>query len=86
MKKIIFLIALAGILVFLNSCSTTGYVASEPSYVEFQRPDWVWNRQTNGYVHQNGYWHKPSRGRVYVSGSWKVTPQGHRWESGHWQR
>ena len=98
MKKFIFLISLAGIVLLLNSCTTSGYVASEPNYVEYSRParpsdlhvwidgDWVWNRQSNGYIRNSGHWQKPSRGRVYVSGNWEVTPQGHRWKSGHWQR
>ena len=98
MTKFIFLISFVGMLLFLDSCSTTGYVATEPEYVEYARParpsdlhvwidgDWVWNRQTSGYVRQNGYWQIPSRGRTYISGSWQTSPQGYRWESGHWER
>lgn len=98
MKKLFYLAGLAVVLLVLNGCSATGYVASEPAYVEYSRParpsslhvwvdgDWVYNRQTRLYVQNNGYWHRPNRGRVYVSGSWQTTPQGHRWQSGHWQR
>lgn len=98
MKKLFYLAGLAVVLLVLNGCSATGYVTSEPAYVEYSRParpsslhvwvdgDWVYNRQTRLYVQNNGYWHRPNRGRVYVSGSWQTTPQGHRWQSGHWQR
>jgi len=62
MKKFICLFSLAGMLMLLSSCTTTGYVASEPVYVEYARPappsklhiwvdgDWVYNRQTSVYV------------------------------------
>ena len=98
MKKIYFLASLAGILLLMSSCSTQGYVSSEPTYTESVRPqrpssmhvwidgDWVFNRQSRVYVHQNGYWQKPGRGRTYISGSWQSTPQGLRWQTGHWQR
>ena len=98
MKKFIFLISLAGVLLLLNSCSTTGYVATEPLYVEYTRPaapsnihvwvdgDWIYNRQTHVYVRQNGYWQKPSNGRTYVSGHWQVGPRGRSWAPGHWQK
>lgn len=98
MKKFVCLISLIGILLLLNSCSTTGYVATEPVYVETVRPaapsnlhiwvdgDWVYNRQTRVYVHKNGYWHNPTNGRVFVSGHWQVGPRGRSWVPGHWQR
>jgi len=98
MKKFIFLISFAGVLLLLNSCSTTGYVATEPAYVEYTRPappsnihvwvdgDWIYNRQTHVYVRQNGYWQKPNHGRTYVSGHWQVGPRGRSWAPGHWQR
>jgi hypothetical protein len=98
MKKIFYLVSLAGMMFIMNACTTSGYVSSEPAYVEYSRParpsdlhiwidgDWVWSRQTNGYVRSNGYWHKPNRTRTYISGSWRVTPQGHRWDKGHWQK
>ena len=98
MKKIVLLAGLAGMLLFMGSCSTQGYVSSEPTYTEYARPerpsnlhvwidgDWVYNRQTRLYVRHNGHWQIPSRGRTYISGNWKSTPQGLRWETGHWQR
>ena len=98
MKKIFFLGSLAIMLLTLGSCTTQGYVSSEPTYVEYARPerpsnlhiwidgDWVYNRQTQLYVRQNGHWQKPSRNRTYVTGSWQSTPQGLRWQSGYWRR
>jgi len=98
MKKFICLFSLAGMLMILNACTTTGYVASEPAYVEYQRPappsklhiwvdgDWVYNRRSSAYVRRDGYWHNPTNGRVYVSGHWVVGPRGRSWVPGHWQR
>jgi len=98
MKKLIFLASLAVMLLVLGSCSTPGYVTTEPTYTEYARPerpsdlhiwidgDWVYNRRTSLYVRQQGHWQKPSRGRTYIAGSWKSTPQGLRWENGRWQR
>jgi len=98
MKKLIFLFSLAGLLMILNSCTTTGYVASEPAYVEYARPappsnmhiwidgDWIYNRNTHVYMRKNGYWQRPGNGRTYVSGHWQVGPRGHSWAPGHWQR
>lgn len=96
-KRIIFLTSLAGIGLFFNGC-TAGYVATEPSYVEYSRPqrpsdlhvwidgDWVFNSQTHAYVQRNGYWEQPVQGRTYVSGSWQSTPKGKYWSKGHWQK
>jgi hypothetical protein len=96
-KKIIFVVGLAGIGFFLNSC-TAGYVATQPSYVEYSRPerpserhvwidgDWVYNRQSRAYEQRNGYWERPYQGRTYVSGQWQTTPKGKYWSKGRWQR
>lgn len=96
-KRIIILISLAGIGLFFNAC-TAAYVATEPSYIEYSRPqqpstfhiwiegDWVYNRQTQMYVQNSGYWEKPVQGRTYVSGHWQTTPRGKYWSKGHWQR
>jgi hypothetical protein len=98
MKKIIYLSSLAGILLFLSSCTAIGYVESEPAYVVYSRPappsslhvwidgDWVFNRQSHVYVQQQGYWSKRNRGRSYVSGHWQSTPKGKTWSKGHWQK
>ena len=98
MKKFIYLTGLAGILFLLKSCNTTGYVATEPTYVEIARPerpsnlhiwidgDWVYSRQTHTYMRKNGYWARPNHGRTYVSGHWQLTPRGRYWIPGHWQR
>ena len=97
-KKIILLAGVAGAGLFFNSCTTSGYVATEPVYVESVRTpqpstlhiwvdgDWVYSRQSHSYVQRNGYWSRPYQGRTYKSGYWETTPRGHRWESGHWQR
>jgi len=96
-KKILAVASIAGMGIFLNSCSA-GYVATQPSYNEYARPerpsnlhvwidgDWTYSRQTRAYVHQNGYWTKPSPNRVYVSGQWQTTPKGKYWSKGHWQK
>jgi hypothetical protein len=98
MKKLFYLVSLAGVLLILNACGTTGYVTSEPMYQEYSRPDrpsnlhiwidgdWIFNRQTHMYVRQNGHWQKSGRNRTYVSGSWQRDSQGLRWRKGHWQR
>lgn len=97
LKKLIFITSMAGIGLFLNGCST-GYVATEPSYVEYSRPqrpselhiwidgDWVFNSQTHAYVQRNGYWAAPDQRRVYVSGQWQTSPRGKYWSKGHWQK
>lgn len=97
LKKLFFLSSLAGIGLFFNGC-TAGYVATEPSYVEYSRPqrpsdlyiwidgDWVYNSQTHAYAQRNGYWERPSQGRTYISGSWQSTPRGKYWSRGHWQK
>lgn len=97
LKKLIFLSSLAGIGLFFNGC-TAGYVATEPSYVEYSRPqrpsdlhiwidgDWVFNNQTHAYVQRNGYWERPAQGRTYISGQWQSTPRGKYWSKGHWQK
>jgi hypothetical protein len=96
-KRMIILASLAGIGLFFNGC-TAGYVATEPSYVEYSRPqrpsdlhvwidgDWVFNGQTHAYVQRNGYWERPVQGRTYISGSWQSTPRGKYWSKGHWQK
>ena len=86
-KKLVYLTSLAGIVLFLNSCAA-GYVATEPTYVEYSRPqrpsdlhvwidgDWVFNRSTRVYVQKNGYWEQPRQNQTYVSGQWQTTPKG----------
>jgi hypothetical protein len=97
LKKIIVISSLAGIGLFLNSC-VTGYVVTEPSYVQVTRPqrpsvfhiwidgDWVWSRQSHAYVQRNGFWKKPNKGQVFITGSWQGTPRGKYWVPGHWER
>lgn len=97
LKKLIFMASLAGIGLFFNSCAA-GYVATEPSYVEYSRPqrpselhiwidgDWVFNSQTHAYTQRNGYWAAPNERRVYISGQWQTTPRGKYWSKGHWQK
>jgi hypothetical protein len=97
LKKFIYFISLAGLGIIFNSCAA-GYVASEPAYVEYDRPqrpssahiwingDWGYNRQSRIYVQKTGYWQQPGRGRSYVSGHWQSTPRGSRWNKGYWQK
>ena len=75
-----------------------GYVDTEPVYVEGIRPvrpsethiwidgDWIFSRQNNVYVRQEGHWDRPVQGKVYISGSWQTTPRGRHWNRGHWER
>jgi hypothetical protein len=86
-----------GLTIALNSCYG-GYVASEPDYVDYARPqrqydnqiwidgDWGWNSQTHLYVQKAGYWDSPRQGHTYVKGNWQTTQRGKSWNKGHWQR
>ncbi|NWJ49996.1 MAG: hypothetical protein HXX14_03940 [Bacteroidetes bacterium] len=97
LKKFIYIISLAGIGLFVNACTATGYVASEPTYVENERParpsdlhvwidgDWIWSNQTHVYVQRAGFWDRPRPGRIYVTGHWQATSRGNRWIKGYWQ-
>jgi hypothetical protein len=96
-RRFIFSICLIGIGLLFNSCMG-GYIATEPVYVENNRPprpsnlhiwidgDWIWSSQSHNYVHQNGYWEQPRENRTYVAGYWQTTSRGKNWKSGHWQR
>jgi hypothetical protein len=98
LKKIIYLTGLIGIGLFINACTATGYVASEPTYVESVRPprpsnlhvwidgDWIWSRQTHVYVQRTGSWERPRQGRTFIAGHWQTSPRGKYWVSGSWQR
>lgn len=98
MRKIFYIVSLTGIGLCINACTSTGYVSTEPSYVEYSRPaqpsslhvwingDWVYNQQNHEYVQKNGYWEKPRRNREHVSGHWQTSPQGTFWVSGRYQR
>jgi hypothetical protein len=97
MKIFSYMVLLIGVAVIFNSC-IGGYVASEPSYVQYDRPqrpsethiwidgDWNWNNQTHVYVQKSGYWDKPRQGQSYVAGSWQSTSRGKSWSKGHWQK
>jgi hypothetical protein len=97
LKKFYIIVSLFGTGILLNSCST-GYVATQPSYIEYSRPerpsnlhiwidgDWSYNHQSRTYIQQRGYWEKPSPNRIYVSGQWQTTPKGKYWSKGHWQK
>lgn len=97
MKIFSYMVLLVGITIIFNSC-LGGYVASEPSYVEYDRPqrpsethiwidgDWNYNNQTHLYVQKAGYWDRPRQGQSYVAGSWQSTSRGKSWSKGHWQR
>ena len=97
MKIFSYLFLFTGILIVLNSC-VGGYIASEPSYVEYARPqqpgatyiwrdgDWNWNHQTHVYVQKAGYWDRPRHDQTFVSGHWQSTQRGKSWSNGHWQK
>lgn len=98
LKKFIYITSLAGMGLFINACTATGYVASEPTYVENVRParpsdlhvwidgDWIWSNQTHVYVQSAGYWETPRPGRTYVTGHWQATSRGNHWVRGYWHR
>jgi hypothetical protein len=96
-KKIIYLISLAGALLFmLNSCDTVGYVSAVPTHSERYRPaqpttshiwidgDWEYNRSSHSYYERDGYWEKPRENRVYVAGYWQTSPKGNYWVKGRY--
>ena len=95
LKRIIFLTSLAGAALLFNACSA-GYVASEPSYMQYERPgrpneysiwidgDWTWNNRSQAYYQNNGYWGNPRKGQTYMAGYWQSTPRGKTWTKGHW--
>ncbi|HZY24409.1 MAG TPA: hypothetical protein VFE71_01175 [Bacteroidales bacterium] len=97
MKIFSYMVLLVGIAIIFNSC-VGGYVATEPSYVEYDRPqnpggnriwiegDWGWNNQTHVYVQRAGYWDQPRHGQSYVNGSWRTSARGKSWTKGHWQK
>jgi len=98
MRRIFYITSLAGIGLCINACTSTGYVSTEPVYIESSRPprpstthiwingDWQYNQQNHVYIQKNGYWAKPSHRRTHVSGHWEKGPQGSYWVSGHYQR
>ncbi len=95
LKKIILITSLAGAALLFNAC-TAGYVASEPSYMQYERPgrpndyaiwisgDWNWNSRSQVYYQTNGYWENPRPGKTYVSGYWNTSPRGKSWTKGRW--
>jgi hypothetical protein len=97
MKIFSYIFLFTGIGIIFNSC-VGGFIASEPVYVEYARPqrqhnnqiwisgDWGWNNQTHAYVQRTGYWTSPRQGQTYVAGSWKTTQHGKSWNKGHWQK
>lgn len=94
MKKSITFIVSVAFLFIISSCSS-GYVDSEPTYVEVARPsspgpnyvwingDWQWRNNT--YQHQNGYWDKPRNGKKYTQGHWEKGKRGNHWNNGRWE-
>ena len=97
LKKIVIIGSLAGMGLLVNGCAT-GYVDTEPAYVEYNRPaqpssvhiwvngDYSYNHRSHAYVQKNGYWHKPNNNSTYVQGHWQSSPRGHYWVNGTWQR
>jgi hypothetical protein len=97
LKKIVIIGSLAGMGLLVNGCAT-GYVASEPAYVEYNRPaqpssvhvwvngDYAYNHRSRVYVQKHGYWHKPNNNSTYVQGHWQSSPRGSYWVNGTWHR
>jgi hypothetical protein len=98
LRKIFYIASFVGLGICLNSCSATGYVDSEPAYVEYNRPpqpsnahiwingDWSYNQRNHIYVQKNGYWEKPNPRRTHVPGYWQSGPKGKYWVSGHYEK
>jgi hypothetical protein len=99
LRKLTLFAGVSAILIGFSGCFTTGYVTTEPAYVQYSRPaqpstshiwvgdGWGYNRSSRAYVQKNGYWKKPIvKSRTYQSGQWKSTPKGHSWKSGKWQK
>jgi hypothetical protein len=96
LKKIIIIGSLAAMGLLVNGCAT-GYVETQPAYVEYNRPaqpssvhvwvngDYSYNHRSHTYVQKNGYWHKPNNS-TYVQGHWQTSPNGYYWINGTWQR
>ena len=96
-KRLIYLTSLAGMGLFLHGCMA-GYVATEPTYVEFSRParpnnnyiwvngGWSYNRSNHVYVQKNGNWQKPNQNRNYVQGHWQASPKGKYWVAGRYEK
>ena len=92
-----YMFLITGVGLVFNSCMG-GYVASEPSYVDYARPqrqydnqiwidgDWGWNSQTHLYVQKAGYWDRPRQGQTYIKGNWQTTQRGKSWTKGYWQK
>ena len=92
-----YMFLLTGIGLVFNSCMG-GYVASEPSYVDYARPqrqydnqiwidgDWGWNNQTHVYIQKAGYCDRPRHGQTYIKGNWQTTQRGKSWTKGYWQK
>jgi len=95
LKKVVYVTSLAAIGFFFNGCMA-GYVASEPEYVQYDRParpnnvaiwidgDWNWHNQSQQYKYQNGHWDNPRRGQTYKAGYWQTGSKGKIWTKGHW--
>jgi hypothetical protein len=98
MRKIFFIASIAGIGLSINACTSTGYVETEPSYVEYNRPpqpstiyiwrngDWKYNQQNRVYVQKSGYWEKPSHRRTHVAGHWESNTRGSYWVPSYYER
>jgi hypothetical protein len=84
--------------VVLNACADAGYVTTEPTYIEMGRPrqpsamhiwisgDWIWQRESNRYMRNQGYWELPRRGKLYSPGYWESRPKGKHWVTGKWHK
>jgi hypothetical protein len=98
LRRIFYISSLATLALCFNACTSTGYVETEPVYVEYVRPpqpsnihiwingDWVYSRQDRAFKQKSGYWYKPNHSHSYVPGHWQSSPQGLYWAPGHWQK
>jgi len=97
LRRFIYLTSFVGSGLFLNGCMA-GYVATTPAYVEVARPanpgngyiwvnnDWAYDRQSKGYIQNNGMWQKQKPRKTYTAGHWETSPRGNYWAKGRWQK
>jgi hypothetical protein len=95
MKKSLLIIAIAGSLFGLSSCTVDGYVETAPGDVVYTRPvapgpdyiwidgDWVWGG--GRYSWHEGHWDHPRAGRSWERGHWEHGDRGYHWNRGHWR-
>ena len=96
MKKHLQLCLAALSLIFVESCTGSYYVTSQPVEPVYDRPvapgpgyvwidgDWTWSG--GRYVYTRGYWGHPRNGHTWHRGYWAHGNRGYAWHRGGWGR